>query len=346
MMKFYQNLGYLNVSKIFLNQIRLESSFKLAFIIVFMLAFTGAFAQPYNAPYEIPRFKAFLDECKFQAPTSSTAATNASLTHPTNPYTSSYFYVADGDKMAFNQSGDLNRSELRYETNWDLTQQDRSLHARINIVQQTVECEQVTVLQIHDDANAGTGPNKPLLRVYKHQTKSPINHLWAAYKTDAGGANTSHIDLGLAPAGYFNCDVRLVNGNMIIDVDGVEKANVDVSFWTFPSYWKAGVYLQDPGEATAYFDQLFTGDGSVLSTKDLKIDNIKIYPNPFNDKVKIENASSIQTLVLYNMLGKEVYKTSSVSGFESFSGILNSGVYVLKLVDKQDKIIIKRVIKN
>ncbi len=212
----------------------------------------------YLAPSDIPRFQPFLAECKLQAPTSSTAADNNSLnsgyTHP------QYFYVVDGDKVLFNQTGDSQRTELRYEANWDLTQGNRSLHGRLDIVDQT--CDQVTVLQIHDDANAGSGPNKPLLRIYKHLTKVPVNHLWAAIKTDAGGANTTHVDLGEDPGGYFNCDVRLVNGNMIIDFEGQEMVNMDVSYWTWPSYWKAGVYLQDSGEATAYFDELFEEDGS------------------------------------------------------------------------------------
>ena len=249
-----------NTSRIWTKHVSRRSKSTLTCLLqfIFLWQMSGnAFGQTYNAPYDIPRFQAFMGGCKLQAPTSSTAATQSQLV---NGYTSSWFYVADGDKVAFNQSGSLNRTELRHETNWTLSQGNRSLHARINIVHQT--CDQVTVLQIHDDANAGSGPNKPLLRIYKHQTKSPVNHLWAAYKTDAGGSATSHIDLGLAPTGYFNCDIRLVNGNMIIDVDGVQKANVNVSFWTFPSYWKAGVYLQDAGEATAYFDELYAGDGS------------------------------------------------------------------------------------
>ena len=212
----------------------------------------------YIAPSDIPRFQPFLAECKLQAPTSSTVADNNSLNsgyiHPV------YFKVADGDKILFNQSGDSQRTELRNETNWDLTQANRSLHGRIDIVEQT--CEQVTVMQIHDDANAGNGPNKPLLRIYKHTTKIPVNHLWAAIKTDDGGSNTTHVDLGEDPGGYFNCDIRLVDGDMIIDFEGEEMVNMDVSYWTWPSYWKAGVYLQDDGEATAHFDDLFEGDGT------------------------------------------------------------------------------------
>ena len=227
----------------------------------FALDVTHAAPTPptgYDAPSDIPRFQPFLADCKLQAPTSSTAAAkdvlNQGYTHP------QYFYVVDGDKILFNQSGDSKRTELRNETNWDLTQGNRSLHGRLDIVEQT--CDQVTVLQIHDDANAGSGPNKPLLRIYKHNAKSPTNHLWAAIKTNAGGINTMHVDLGEDPGGYFSCDIRLVDGNMIIDYEGEEKVNMDVSFWTWPSYWKAGVYLQDNGEATAYFDDLFEEDGT------------------------------------------------------------------------------------
>lgn len=212
----------------------------------------------YDAPSDIPRFQPFLGECKLQGPTSSTLrdkeALNDGYSHP------DWFYVVDGDKVLFNQSGDSRRTELRNETNWDLNDANRSLHGRVDIVEQT--CDQVTVMQIHDDANAGSGPNKPLLRIYKHNAKSPTNHIWAAIKTDDGGSNTSHVDLGEDPGGYFNCDIRLVDGRMIIDFEGEEKVNMDVSYWTWPSYWKAGVYLQDDGEATAHFDDLFEEDGT------------------------------------------------------------------------------------
>lgn len=220
--------------------------------------FAPAPPTSYLAPSDIPRFQPFLAECKLQAPTSSTLADisrlNNSYTHPV------YFQVVDGDKILFNQSGSSQRTELRNETNWNLNDENRSLHGRLDIVDQT--CDQVTVLQIHDDANAGNGPNKPLLRIYKHTAKAPLNHIWAAIKTDDGGSNTTHVDLGEDPGGYFTCDIRLVDGNMIIDFEGEEKVNMDVSFWAFPSYWKAGVYLQDNGTATAYFDELFEADGS------------------------------------------------------------------------------------
>lgn len=231
---------------------------QVSFFALDVIHFAPTPPTAYLAPSDIPRFQPFLAECKLQAPTSSTLrdrdALNDGYSHP------DWFYVVDGDKIRFNQSGDSRRTELRNETNWDLTQTNRSLHGRVDIVEQT--CDQVTVMQIHDDANAGSGPNKPLLRIYKHFGRVPTNHIWAAIKTDEVGIATTHVDLGEDPGGYFNCDIRLVDGRMIIDFEGEEKVNMDVSFWTWPSYWKAGVYLQDDGEATAYFDELFEEDGS------------------------------------------------------------------------------------
>lgn len=339
MMNF--NLLQSIISKSYFRFFTLKSSLKIGLIFSVMLSISEVCAQ---APSDIPKFQAFLSHCKLQAPGSNTAATNSALnsgyTHGT------WFHVVDTDKILFNQTGDSQRTELRDEINWNLNSADRSLHATIDIVSQTPDNYQVTILQIHDDANAGSGPNKPLLRIYKHNNKTPNNHIWAVYKTDITGNNNMHIDLGADPGGYFNVDIRLVSGNMIIDFEGVEKVNVDVSYWTFPSYWKAGVYLQDPGTATAHFDQLFTGDGTTLSKKKLEIENIKIYPNPFKDRVNIDTKSQIQDIELYNLLGKVIYKSTEVSDFEYFSESLPIGIYILKLVSEQDRTSILKLIKQ
>ncbi|GEM_PF-2433988 len=287
-------------------------------------------AQNFDAPSDIPRFQSFISGCKLQAPTSVTSATSQELN---NGYTSDQFYVVEDDKIAFNQSGASMRTELRHETNWLLSEGDRSLHGRLKFVQQT--CDQVTVVQIHDDANAGSGPNKPLLRIYKHLTKSQGNHLWAAIKTNEGGENTQHVDLGSAPSGYFDWDVVLENGALIINIDGVEKANEDVSFWTSPSYWKAGVYLQDDGEATVYFDELYEGGQAdvILSVERDIFTGVDIYPNPTSSIVTIEfdtNNFIGGSISLYTVAGK-VQQKSSIEGRKM----------ELKMVDKQGLYFVK-----
>ncbi|MHA7941743.1 chondroitinase-B domain-containing protein [Formosa sp. 3Alg 14/1] len=213
-------------------------------------------SQNGTAPYSISKFQDYLAQCKLQSPLSGTEATDAEII---SGYSSNTFYVADGNKLAFYQSrdnaGTRQRSELRFLENWNVND-DQIFHANVNIVNQT--CEQLTFMQIHDDANVGNGPNKPLLRIYQSG-----GHIWAAVKTDDGGANTSHVDLGETPNGYFDCDIILESGVMIVEVNGAEKLNTDVSYWTYPSYWKNGVYLQDSGEATVHFNELtLTGDSN------------------------------------------------------------------------------------
>ncbi len=302
----------------------------------------------YAAPYDIPKFQAALAQCKLQAPTSSTAATQAQLVAG---YQSNWFYVADTNKIAFTQSGASKRTELRFLANWNVNNANRTAHANLKIVSQS--CDQVTLIQIHDDGAAG-GPNKPLLRIYKHKAKSPVNHLWAAYKTDAGGSATQHVDLGPDPTDYFNCDVSITNGNMIISIDGVEKVNVDVSYWTFPSYWKAGVYLQDDGEATAFFNELEWPDATPLTTS-VGQGSVRLnpefalgrnYPNPFNPQTTIEyqlSRAANVTLEIFDIGGRKLntlvrdykpvgrYKVTW-NGKDSMRKTVASGVYLYRIL--------------
>ncbi|WP_025741611.1 polysaccharide lyase family 7 protein [Aquimarina pacifica] len=211
----------------------------------------GGSNNGYEYPYEIPKFKDAISKSKLQAPTSSTAATASQLEAG---YTSNWFYVADNDKMAFYQTGSSKRTELRFENNWYAHNSNRNAHANLKIISQTGD--QTTFLQIHDDANAGNGPNKPLLRMYRSISKGDGNHIWAAIKTDDGGSTTTHVDCGEMPSGYFDCDVSISQGSMTIKINGATKTTKNISFWDFPSYWKAGVYNQNDGGTTIYFNEL------------------------------------------------------------------------------------------
>jgi len=211
----------------------------------------GGGSGNYSKPYDIPKFRNAIGKCKLQAPTSSTAATNSQLK---NGYSSSWFKVADGNKIAFYQTGSSKRTELRFLNNWRVNSGNRTAHGNLKFISQAGD--QATFMQIHDDANAGNGPNKPLLRMYRSKSRGPGNHIWAAVKTDSGGKKTTHIDCGPAPSGYFDCDISIQNRRLIVRINGSKKVDRSVSYWTFPSYWKAGVYNQNSGGTRIYFNEL------------------------------------------------------------------------------------------
>ncbi|GAA3623504.1 hypothetical protein GCM10022397_06560 [Flavivirga jejuensis] len=302
----------------------------------------------FDAPYDIPKFRDYLSECKLQSPGSGTEATDSDII---SGYSSNTFYVVDGDKVAFYQTGASARTELRFLDNWYINSTNKTLHANVKIVQQT--CDQLTIMQIHDDANVGNGPNKPLLRIYKSTTKSPVNHLWAAIKTNSGGVDTEHIDLGLAPSGYFDCDISIESGDMIIEINGSEEVNKDVSFWTFPSYWKNGVYLQDSGAATTYFNELTLSNSSTSKSSTTKTTSaftleeevaLSLWPNPVINTVNINGTKDFHTLIVYDLLGNLIIR-QAIQGESVDVSNLSSGLYLFKLLGKE-KTINKRVIKK
>jgi len=225
----------------------------LSFLGLFVLLISISIkAKSETAPYDIIKFQDYLAQCKLQAPESNTEATADKIM---DGHSSEYFYVVDEDKIAFTQEGYLKRTELRHETDRNFMSANQIFHTRLKIAEQT--CEQVTVVQIHDNGNISGNPNKPLLRIYKHTNKdSKVNHLWAAIKTDDGGENTDHFDLGEDAGDYFDCDVVVEEGYLKIYINDEQKVSHDISYWTYSSYWKNGVYLQDEGTATAYFDEM------------------------------------------------------------------------------------------
>ena len=71
--------------------------------------------------------------------------------------------------------------------------------------------------------------------------------------------------------------------------------------------------------------------------------NISIYPNPTNDKLFIQGLSSSSRVSIYNVLGKLVL--SQTISKEIDVNNLQSGIYIIKIVDEQ-KEIVRKFIKN
>lgn len=84
----------------------------------------------------------------------------------------------------------------------------------------------------------------------------------------------------------------------------------------------------------------------LLSVDEVTEIAVNIYPNPFNNKVRIEINQPIEKVMLYNILGKQVYKSSSIQDLENFSSTLKSGVYLLKLLTSNGESMTKKLIKS
>ncbi|MBL86131.1 MAG: hypothetical protein CMO82_05660 [Winogradskyella sp.] len=86
--------------------------------------------------------------------------------------------------------------------------------------------------------------------------------------------------------------------------------------------------------------------GVVLSTEESQMTHVSIHPNPFKDKISIKINKAIESIEIYDILGKSIYKSSSVSELENYSSTLKSGVYLLKITTKDGNTMTKKLIKS
>ena len=77
-----------------------------------------------------------------------------------------------------------------------------------------------------------------------------------------------------------------------------------------------------------------------------KGENVKIYPNPVNDELHIENGAN-SDLIIYNLLGSELLETKLISNKEAVSIVqLTPGIYLVKVIDASGKAQNYRVVKE
>ena len=104
------------------------------------------------APSTESKFLNALAASKLQYPDSSTDANTAALLAG---YDEAWFTLTDTDKMTFTHGINGERSELRNLHNWNVNTTIQTAHANVAMITQAGD--QVTIMQILDDSNTGTG---------------------------------------------------------------------------------------------------------------------------------------------------------------------------------------------
>jgi len=89
-------------------------------------------------------------------------------------------------------------------------------------------------------------------------------------------------------------------------------------------------------------------EGTVAFVKDSVELKVQIYPNPFDKEINISGDSKIvgSTVFIYNAIGNEVKEFNIINSTETIDvSDLRKGLYFIKIV-KDDKKIVKRIIKK
>jgi len=106
--------------------------------------------------------------------------------------------------------------------------------------------------------------------------------------------------------------------------------------------WSGGEWEGDPNRIEFISDTIseLTINNVWASNSDIGtsiVDNVNVYPNPFQNVLNIENMENVKSLAVYNMAG-QVVKHVEVSGSNLTMNLenLNSGVYFVVFTDAQN----------
>lgn len=79
--------------------------------------------------------------------------------------------------------------------------------------------------------------------------------------------------------------------------------------------------------------------GTTSVNPSLGSDELAIFPNPTVDEFMLKNSKGIDQVEIYNIAGKKVKTFKSVPGREYGVEELRTGIYLVRLVDKKDKVV-------
>ena len=84
----------------------------------------------------------------------------------------------------------------------------------------------------------------------------------------------------------------------------------------------------------------------LLGMQTLSNIDVNIYPNPcFSDNINIQGSEIINKITLYNSLNQQVYSSNinSKNAILSTSN-LSEGLYFIQIIDKDDNVLVKKIV--
>lgn len=100
-----------------------------------------------------------------------------------------------------------------------------------------------------------------------------------------------------------------------------------------------------------YFDDIIiSNDPSPITTgvEKIEINTLSIYPNPASDVLTIESVQDINSIYIYNITGQMINSYNQVENHQLNIDItsLPAGIYIVSLIDKNNQIVSKKLIKQ
>lgn len=140
------------------------------------------------------------------------------------------------------------------------------------------------------------------------------------------------IEMGMSPAsGMMSFTKPIPSGMNISDFD-----TVYFFCQQFSQFWDFGSFMP-----------FTTANCAFLASDTFEQNNLKLYPNPVSNELNIENGENLK-IKIYTVLGNIVLNEDSNIDSNRKVNVsnLNSGIYFLELIDKDNNRLVKRFVKE
>ena len=141
-----------------------------------------------------------------------------------------------------------------------------------------------------------------------------------------------------------NCKMIDEDGDLIYTLTAYTPAAGQIDYKYFLNAgWAGGEWEGDPNRAieVTIADTLIVENavfGVLNGIENNLVENISVYPNPFQNELTIENMENIQSLKVYNMTGQIVKEVSTPGNNITIkTDDFNSGVYFVVFTNNQNK---------
>jgi len=160
-------------------------------------------------------------------------------------------------------------------------------------------------------------------------------------------SNVNNMRMMFYEATFFNGDISAWDVSNVSNVTNMDRMferasvfNQDLSNWCVtnitsePTNFATDALLNEDNKPV-----WGTCPNTSLSINDQDVTNISMYPNPVVDKLFIQGVSSATKVSIYNILGKLVVSKATSNTIDV--NHLQSGMYIIKIVDQQKEIVKK-----
>ena len=145
--------------------------------------------------------------------------------------------------------------------------------------------------------------------------------------------------------GYMNITNDFNSSKSSIDTNNFTKTTFDFT----ASGSIVVIYVKAPqainSDTEVFYDNISLVEKATASTQDVFAANFSVFPNPSNSVLNISSVKTIEKAEIYNLIGKKVVSTTSLTNNSIDISSLAKGVYILKLVSG-DVVGTRKIIKQ